>query len=192
MQINPYRVLVQLIPGSLFIGIILLNECGIEEVTLFGTAIITFLTLMSIVIGYVFNGIGHLLEMLLFKKYLESNIQINLNNPDDGGKLVRFFRKFSIISLDEVIINAEPGPRQIRSYDRESRAWSKEENKFARTLFLTCVFLFVYLFSVNYKCISVNIFFNIIISLFVLMIIAFYRYIVSHIDYCYKRRNSRA
>ncbi|MEN9998005.1 MAG: hypothetical protein RI922_995, partial [Bacteroidota bacterium] len=123
MEFNPYRVLVQLIPGSLFLGVILLNEIGIDEIGLFNSAGIIFLGILSIIIGYIFNGIGHLFEMLFYKIKLEIAIQNNLENPKKGGFIIVLFRRFSVVSMDESISPFNKDENK-RLYNTESRAWS--------------------------------------------------------------------
>jgi len=188
MEFNPYRVLVQLIPGSLFLGIILLNEIGIDEIGLLNIAGIIFLGILSIIIGYIFNGLGHLLEMLFYKKKLEIAIQKNLINPKNGGFLILLFRRFSVVSMDESI-SAFDKTKNLKLYNTESRAWSKEENKFARTLIIMSVFLLIYIYSYDLICLTKEIWFYVQVMLWLLFIISIYRYIVSCIDYSYKRKN---
>ena len=188
MEVNPYRVLVQLIPGSLFLGIILVNEVGVVEIGLMGAATITFLALLSIIFGYVFNGIGHFTEGF-FKPSLEGAIQKNLTDSSDGGRFIRLFRRFSVLRIDETISRQGPDPQPVRRYNQESRIWSKEENKFARTLVITSVLLLIYIYCYDMYCMNVKTRFYVRLLLWVLFVVSFYRNIVSSIDYSYKRKN---
>lgn len=185
MNFKPYHLLVQLIPGSLFLGIVLLNELQSKEMGALGWI---SSTVVAFIIGYAFNGIAHFFEGM-WRKPLETRIQKTLIKESEGGWFIKCFRKYSVPTFDEFLgelstdVNYSPKP-----YNSSSRNWSKEEKKFARTLFFVCIASLVYVLLCK-GCITDHLRNYLSLFLALTIIVSFYRYVVSSIDYAYKHKN---
>jgi len=184
MQLKPYHLLIQLIPGTFLLGVILLNEASREEIT---DMSIAFLTVVAFIFGYIFNGVAHFIEGF-WREYLEERIHQTLENAEKGGWLIVCFRKFSVPAYDDALSKIRKGrlteiPTKL--YSSSSRNWSKEEKKFARTLFLVSLSSFVYL-RVSDGNINGHLKNYLYVFFMSTCSVSIYRYFVSSIDYSYK------
>lgn len=186
MELNPYRILVQLIPGTLFLGTVLINEMKLDIIKDVSWAYALYIGLIALILGYIFNGIGHLLEGIYFRNGLEKRIQKNLKNPKKGGSVIRFFRIFSIVRSDETIESFRAGS-YMKKYDSTSRNWSKEECKFARTLIITSITAACYLYFYPRHSMRCDMHWYLKVFFWILLSVSTYRYIVSRIDYSFKQ-----
>lgn len=53
--------------------------------------------MLALILGYIFNDIGHMIESTICAKFLDPRIQKNIENHKKGGWFVRFFSYFSVM-----------------------------------------------------------------------------------------------
>lgn len=137
------------------------------------------ITLFAFLFGYIFNALGHFIEAVIGRSLIQKRIELNLNDPTKGGWLIKKCRFLSVVGAHGVY---------SKKYPDASRNWSKEESKFARTLLVTDFFLLIYaLFLQGYQdSDETKKWFYIQLTLIILLVVAFYRYMISSFEYIYK------
>lgn len=191
MELKPYHILVQLIPGSFFFGIIVLNEFKPKQI---GGIDILFFIVLAFVAGYLLNGLSHLAENL-FKRRLEKWIRQTIADIDSSNAFIRLFRWFSSVrTIEETrLLTGDPHKNNNvnRVYSGEDILWTKDERKFSRVFLFTTVCTLLYFTNTMTGSIMYPFKTHLVVFFLLLILTAFYRYMEYSIDYIYKKDNKK-
>lgn len=183
MNFRGYDLLTQLIPGLFLMMCLFLTDEVHHHLTGLNTSSITFVLVLSFILGYVINGFGH---------FIGSFISTPINNfvadkmKKGESRRVLIFTKLRHIDKVYKIQNFKDCYNNVSKDDYKSLEWLNQEKKFARSMIVASIVItFVLLFCKLWNEITE---FKVYVLAFVLtvLVIAVYRFIQSSIDYAYK------
>ena len=184
MNFRPYDILTQLIPGILVTGFITLGtENEISDIE-FNLALSALATVVAFIVGYIINGIGHILETPLTKGLNNSILKAyRINKIKFPLILFRPFSKLKYIDKKSIGLPKDFSDlfEEIKTGKYEKLDWLNQDKKFARSLIVSSILILVIAANFDVKIQVLQ--FKPFVLLFVLLLIALYRYLQSSIDY---------
>lgn len=187
MQFRPYDILTQLIPGILIVGVFLLvTEHSLNWQEL-GTGSFGFIVVLSFIVGYLVNGIGHMLGSLMAHKLSDRVKELYDSKKKLKGiwRIISIFTKLKHESKSEDLKGKSFSDLfdSIKTDEHAKLDWLNQDKKFARSLIITSISLLLEITILPLNELASNYLLQMIIGVVVLFLISFYRYVQCSVDY---------